>query len=175
MFYKLIFMCMFTIYSNLLANDFEKFKTFEAEFMQTIINSADKKIEYTGKIYIKDQNKIVWKYKKPIVKNVYIDKDFAIIDEPELEQAIFTSLKKEINIIKLLENAKKIEPNVYITSLYDTTYKINIEDKKIKSISYKDELENRIKIVFNNISQNHKIDESNFKFKPPFEYDIIRK
>jgi len=166
---------MFIISSSWAAQEVEDIKTFEAKFTQTIINSSDKKIVYKGKIYIKDQTKIVWKYESPIIKNVYIDRDFAIIDEPELEQAIFTSLKKEINIVKLIKEAKKIEPNIYKTTMYDTDYTIQIENRRIKSVKYKDELENSIAIVFSDILQNHKIDESNFKFNPPIGYDIIRK
>ena len=175
MFDKLIFMLMFMFYSTLFASNIEDMKTFEAKFTQTIINSSNKKIEYTGKIFIKEPSKIVWKYESPIIKNVYISKNFAIIDEPELEQAIFTSLKKEINIVKLLKNAKEIKTNVYLTTMYDTDYTITLENKRIKSIKYKDELENSINILFTNILQNHEIDESNFKFKPPAGYDIIRK
>lgn len=49
----------------------------------------------------------MWKYKTPVVKNVYIENNMAIVDEPELEQAIFTTLENEINILKLLKEAKK--------------------------------------------------------------------
>jgi len=166
---------MFIVCSNLSASEFDDIKTFEANFTQIIINNSSKKIEYKGKIYIKEKTKIVWKYKTPIVKSVYIDKNFAIIDEPELEQAIFTALNREINIVKLLKDAKKIESNVYLTSMYDTDYKITMQDRRIKSIKYKDEIENSIEIIFENILQNHKIDESIFNFQPPKGYDIIRK
>ena len=175
MFYKLIFMTLFIICSNLVAQDIEEIKTFEAKFTQIIVNVTNKKIEYKGKIYIKEPSKILWKYESPIIKNVYIIKDFAIIDEPELEQAIFTSLKKEINIVKLLENAKKIKENTYLTSMYDVDYKIVIENSRIKSIQYKDEIENSITILFSDIIQNHDLDETIFKFKAPKGYDIIRK
>ncbi len=175
MFYKLNFMCLFFICSSLFATNLENMKTFEAEFSQIIINSSSKKIEYTGKIYIKEPSKIVWKYVTPIVKNVYIDKSFAIVDEPELEQAIFTSLKNEINIVKLLKNAKKIDEKNYTTTMYNTEYKITIENNRIKTIKYQDEIENDITIIFTNIKQNHEIDSKHFKFKPPFGYDIIRK
>ncbi len=175
MVYKLFFIFMFVVCSNLVAKEFDEIKTFEANFTQIIVNNSNKKIEYHGKIYIKDNSKIVWKYKSPIIKNVYIDKNFAIIDEPELEQAIFTSLNKEINIVKLLKDAKKIEENVYETSMYDTSYKITMQNRRIKSIKYKDEIENSIEIIFSNIKQNQKLDESIFKFQPPKGYDIIRK
>jgi len=166
---------MFVICSSLSANNIEDIKTFEANFSQIITNSSNKKIIYSGKIYMQEPSKLVWKYQTPIIKNVYMDKDFAIIDEPELEQAIFTSLKKEINIVTLLKNAKQIKENLYEASMYETKYKIALKNRRIKTINYKDELENKIEIVFTNILQNHDINESIFKFIPPFDYDIIRK
>ena len=34
---------------------------------------------------------------------MYINNDYAIVDEPELEQAIYTKLDSEINIIKTIK------------------------------------------------------------------------
>ncbi|NQY93652.1 MAG: outer-membrane lipoprotein carrier protein LolA [Campylobacteraceae bacterium] len=175
MFYKCTFMLMFLLSSSLFANNIEDLKTFEAKFTQIIINNANKKIEYSGKIYIKEPSQIVWKYETPIIKNVYISKDFAIIDEPELEQAIFTTLKKEINIVKLLKSAKKIGSNIYVTSANDIDFELLIENRRIKSIKYEDEIENKITIIFTNIIQNETIDEKHFVFQAPDYYDIIRK
>jgi len=175
MFYRLMFVTMLFICTNLFANNIEDLKTFEADFTQVIVNNANKEIKYSGKIYIKEPSQIVWKYKTPIIKNVYINKDFAIIDEPELEQAIFTSLKKEIHIVKLLENARKTGENTYATSMYDIDFNLLIKEGKINSINYKDEIDNDITILFDNIQQNHELDDKHFKFQPPFEYDIIRK
>jgi len=175
MFYKCTFMLMFFISSSLFANNIDDLKTFEAKFTQIILNNADKKIEYSGMIYIKEPSQIVWKYESPIIKNVFINKDFAIIDEPELEQAIFTTLKKEINIVKLLKSAKQVDSNMYVTSVNDIDFKLKIENRKIKSIQYQDEIENDITIIFSNIIQNQTIDEKHFQFNPPEHYDIIRK
>ena len=161
--------------ANLFANEFEEIHSFEANFEQSIINSSNKEIKYNRKVFIKDSSKILWKYKTPIIKNVYIIKDFAIVDEPELEQAIFTSLNKEINILKLMKNAKEINPNVFVTTMYDVEYTINVKDKKIHSIAYEDELENKVTIKFSDAVQNHIIQDSLFIFKAPKGYDIIRK
>ena len=127
MFYKLIFI-LFVLYSNLFSKIIENIETFEANFTQNIVNNANKKIIYTGKIYIQKPDKILWNYKTPIIKNIYINKEFIIIDEPQLEQAIFTSLKKKINIITLLKNAKEIKPNIYSASSYDRDFQITIKN-----------------------------------------------
>ena len=44
----------------------------------------------------------------------------------------------------------------------------------IKSISYLDEFENRVNIIFNNQSNNKVFSEAIFRAKIPVEYDIIR-
>ncbi len=174
MFYRFIFILgLFFSFSN--ANIFTEIKSFKAQFTQTITNSSKSNIEYKGEIFIKNNGKVLWKYKTPVVKNVYINQNFAIVDEPELEQAIFTSLESEINIIKLLNSAKKIDENNYKAKVYNIEYNILVKNNQISSISYSDELENKVFISFTNIEQNIVIDDLIFKFAAPDYYDIIRK
>ncbi|MFA7092689.1 MAG: LolA-like outer membrane lipoprotein chaperone [Arcobacteraceae bacterium] len=175
MFYKLIFSVMFGLSIQLSANVFSTIKSFQASFEQTITNSSKTTITYKGEIFIKDDSKILWQYKTPIVKNVYILDNFAIIDEPELEQAIYTSLDKEINLFKILQEAKQVDTNHYQATLNDMSYTIKLINNQITTISYKDELENNVSIHFSNITQNHTIDAELFQFFPPASYDIIRK
>ncbi len=174
MFYRFIFLLSLGI-SFLDANNFANIKSFKAQFIQTITNSSNSNIEYKGEVFIKNSGKVLWKYKTPIIKNVYINQNFAIIDEPALEQAIFTSLDDEMNIIKLLNSAKKIDKNTYKTKFYNIEYNIFVKDNQISSISYSDELENKVLISFFNIEQNIPIDDMIFKFSAPNYYDIIRK
>ena len=119
----------------------------------------------------------MWKYKTPVVKNVYINNDYAVVDEPELEQAIYTKLESEINIIKLLNNSKKVNENSYTTNIDDVDYliKTSKDDNKISYIKYKDKLENDVEIKFSSVVQNGDIQDEMFKFTPPSNYDIIRK
>ena len=116
-------------------------------------------------------------YETPVVKNVYINNDFAIVDEPELEQAIFTQLDSEINIIKLLNSSKKVNDNSYLTNIEDIDYliKTSKDDDKINFIKYKDKLENDVEIKFSNVVQNGEIADGIFKFTVPSNYDVIRK
>ncbi|AXH09955.1 cell envelope biogenesis protein LolA [Malaciobacter halophilus] len=175
MFYRFIFLLgVFTLTFSF-ANVFKNIKSFKADFIQTIKNSSNSNIEYKGEVFIKNSGKVLWKYKKPIIKNVYINENFAIIDEPELEQAIFTSLDSKINLIKLLNGAKKITTNKYKAKLYETEYEIVVKNDKISKISYIDELENQVLITFSNIEQNIQLKDSLFKFTAPKYYDIIRK
>ena len=102
---------------------------------------------------------------------------FAVVDEPELEQAIFTELDSEINIIKLLNTSKKIDDNTYNTNIDDVDYliKTSKSNDKIEFINYKDKLENKVEIKFSNVIQNGEISDDIFKFTIPEHYDIIRK
>lgn len=173
MVYKsVIFFLVITM--NLFASsNLEDIKTFKANFIQKITNNSGKVIDYKGQVFIKNTGKVLWKYETPIEKNVYLINDLAIIDEPELEQAIYTKLEKTIDIIKLIQNAKKIDENRYEAELYEVKYNIFIKDSKITSLSYNDDLGNKTVINFENIEQNSNIDERIFVFFPPKHYDII--
>ena len=107
MFYKIIISSTLFCLSCFGANDIKNLDSFKANFSQIITSTSDNIIEYKGEVFIKKSGKILWKYKTPVEKNVYINDNFAVVDEPELEQAIFTELESEINIIKLLNSSKK--------------------------------------------------------------------
>ena len=177
MFYKLIIATTLFCLSCLASNDIRDLDSFKASFSQLITSSSQNTIEYKGEVFIKKSGKILWKYKTPVVKNVYINDDFAVVDEPELEQAIYTKLESEINIIKLLNNSKKVNENSYTTNIDDVDYliKTSKDDNKISYIKYKDKLENDVEIKFSSVVQNGDIQDEMFKFTPPSNYDIIRK
>ena len=175
MFYKLVFIVMFVLSLFSQASMLENIKSFDANFEQKIINPSQKEILYKGHLVLKEPYYILWQYKEPILKNVYIINDFAIIDEPELEQAILTKLQNEIDIISLIKNAKEISKNKYLANIYDVKYNLFTKDGKIERIEYKDALENSVTITFFSVKQNIEVDDEIFKFLPPENYDIIRK
>lgn len=175
MVYKfLVFFILFL--SNVFAtSELENLKSFEANFLQSVTNEANKTIEYKGKVFIKNSSKVLWKYETPIIKNVYVLDNIVIVDEPELEQAIYTTLENSIDIVKLLKDAKKVQDNKYEAELYDTKYTIILKNDKIESLSYVDQLENKILIKFYESKQNIEISDEIFNFFPPSHYDIIKK
>jgi len=168
-----ILLCLFTAYSY--GFELNHIKSYKADFKQTIINPQGKVLDYSGKIYIKYPSLVLWEYIKPIEKSIYIKDDVVTIIEPDLEQAIITKLDNNIDIFKIFQNAKKISTNKYKTLYNNKYYYIIVKNNQIKNISYKDELDNNITIVFSNIDQNQLIATSIFEFMIPFEYDIIRK
>ncbi len=177
MFYKMIFAFIVSFTMLNATTNIKNLESFRADFTQSIKSINDKIIEYKGEVFIKNTGKILWKYKTPIEKNVYILNDFAIVDEPELEQAIYTQLQSEINIIKLLNTSKKINENLYIANIDDTDYLIESskDTNEIEIIKYKDKLDNSVEIKFENQVSNKEISDDIFKFTAPEHYDIIRK
>ena len=177
MFYRLVIAFVLFCVSSMASTDIRDLDSFKASFVQVITSNSQNKIEYKGDVFIKKSGKILWKYKTPVVKNVYINNDYAVVDEPELEQAIYTKLESEINIIKLLNNSKKVNENSYTTNIDDVDYliKTSKDDNKISYIKYKDKLENDVEIKFSSVVQNGDIQDEMFKFIPPSNYDIIRK
>lgn len=177
MFYKsvlwLFFLVSFSFASTTFS--FENLETFKANFVQTIKSSENNNIEYKGDVYIKSSGNILWKYKTPIEKNVYVNNKYVIIDEPQLEQAIFTSLQDDINLIEILKKAKEISKNEYLAVIDGVDYKVLVNDKSITNISYKDKLENSINISFLNVVNNSVLDNEIFRFSAPEYYDVIRK
>jgi outer membrane lipoprotein carrier protein len=175
MFYRAVFIVMFALCVFSDASTLSNIKSFDANFEQKIINPSKKEIIYKGHLVLKEPGYILWQYKEPIVKTVYIVNDFAIIDEPELEQAILTKLKNEIDIFNLIKNAKEVSKNRFIADIYDVKYNLFTKDNKIEKIEYKDALENSVIITFSDVKQNIEVDDAIFKFLPPDNYDIIRK
>lgn len=175
MFYRIIFIFTFFLSANVVANDLFDIKSFEADFEQTVFNASNKKIAYSGKVFIKEPSRILWRYSDPIIKNVYVIANTAIVDEPELEQAIYTRLENEINVLQLLKKSVKKSQNLYETMINNVKYVLTLENNQIKQIDYKDELENKVSIKFTNIKQNQPIVDDTFRFIPPEYYDIIKK
>ena len=147
--------------------------SFEADFLQKIVDDKGVKITYTGHITASKPRYALWQYIKPVQKSVYILPDRIIVIEPELEQAIIKHLNKNFDLFKIIHNAKAIDKNRYLAKFQDKEYIITMEDSQIKSIAYKDELENDIKIVFKNQEENKKIPKETYIPHIPDEYDII--
>jgi outer membrane lipoprotein carrier protein len=177
MFYKLLIVLSSIFIYSFASNDIRDLDSFQANFVQSITSDSKNVIEYKGEVFIKKSGKILWRYKTPVMKNVYIDNNYALVDEPELEQAILTQLENEINIIKLLNSSKKVGDNSYITNIDDIDYSIKTSKigNKIEEIRYKDKLENSVVILFSNAVQNGEISDEIFKFEIPDYYDVIRK
>jgi len=147
--------------------------SFEADFSQNIVDDKGVKITYIGHIIASKPRYALWQYFKPIQKSVYILPNKIIVIEPDLEQVIIKHLNGNFDLFKIIHNAKKIDANKYLAKFKDKQYIITTENSKIKAISYKDELENDVRITFENQEENKKIPQEKYTPHIPDEYDIV--
>lgn len=167
MLYKLL-LIFFLLANYLLANI--NIDNFSADFNQDIYNN-NQKISYQGKIYIKD-NLSLWQYLNEENKRIYINENEVVVIDDDLEQVIIQ--KEQIDIKKILQIAQKVDQNNYIAQYQNTNFYLYFENNLLKTITYNDELENKVIITFTKQSNNLKIDDNIFKYKIPSNYDLIR-
>lgn len=148
--------------------------SFEATFVQTITDEKSKVITYKGNVLATKPQNALWSYQSPISKDVYVQENLVTIIEPEIEQAIIKRISTDLNLFELIKKAKKISEGNYETSYMDKKYHIAFHKNLLESISYKDEFDNNVKILFEKQKQNKKIDPALFTPNIPADFDIIR-
>lgn len=168
------FLGMFLFLTTLLFAKIEHFKTIQSDFTQKVTNDQNKTIVYEGTFYATNDKKALWIYEKPVSKKIYFNNTRVLIIEPELEQVIITTLENTPNIAQLLQEAKEVSPNRYITNYQETTYTIHTQKEQIEKVSYRDKLDNAVEILFTNQSTNLFLDEELFRAEIPRGYDIVR-
>ena len=169
---KLLTMLLFStiyIFAEQLA-----FKSFQSDFIQNIKNPSGSVITYEGSLITNDSNYIIWRYTKPIIKEVYILDDQVIINEPELEQTIYTSTNNQLNLNTLIKNAKMLNKGIYEASINEIKYHFIFKDDILMSVSYLDEVENQVAIIFQNQQKDKKLDSKIFLFDQNPDFDIIK-
>ncbi len=148
--------------------------SFESNFKQIIKEEAGKTIEYFGRLYFKKPLKVLWRYEKPIKKDIYIVGNKVVVIEPELEQITISHLEKTKNIIDILKKAKKIGDKKYKAIYYNQTYYIFFDkNNHLKKITFKDKVDNKVEIIFYNTKQNIKIEDKIFKYRIDPDFDVI--
>ncbi|WP_455756096.1 LolA-like outer membrane lipoprotein chaperone [Sulfurimonas sp.] len=160
--------------SSLSYGAIDNINSFQAEFIQSVTDDKNVSLQYNGHISAKKPQNAVWNYLKPIKKDVYINKYSVTVVEPEIEQVIIRRIKSNFDFFVLVKNAVEVNKNTYETMYKETKFTITTQNELIKSISYKDEFDNDVKIIFKNQKQNIKIDKEIFIAKYPLEFDIIR-
>jgi outer membrane lipoprotein carrier protein len=148
-------------------------QTFSADFTQTIVNDNNTTIKYSGNLIAKAPDKAKWSYLKPIKKYVYVNGGKMVIVEPELEQAIITRIGDTLAFFKVLQNAKKVAPQHYVSSYDKVKLNLYIKNKMIDSITYKDQLQNNVVIRFSHQLENKEIENSTFRPVIPKDFDIV--
>lgn len=164
---KIIFLSIFSVFTYAISFDF---KSFRADFKQIVFDNQNI-LEYSGKIFYKDK-KSLWQYLKPDEKKVYINEKEVVIIDDDLEQVIFST--QNIDLSKILSQINEISKDKYIANYDNKDYYITCENDFIKTIEYKDELENKVRIVFSNSKLNLDINDELFEYIIPKDYDVIR-
>ncbi len=160
---------------TLVSANISNLNSLESKFKQSVINEQNSRITYSGKMYAsKKNNQALWEYNSPIEKKIYYKDGNIVIIEPELEQAIFAKLSKVPNVLQLLNSAKKISTNKFVTTFNNIRYTITTDKDKIKTISYIDEIQNRVIIEFSSQKTNKRIDSNKFVYSIPDDYDILQ-
>lgn len=159
--------------TNLFAS-LDNINSFKADFTQSITDEKRKTITYYGDVLASKPQNAKWSYIKPVKKIVYMDSYEVTIVEPEIEQVLIRRLDANFDFFKMIANAKKISEGVFVAEHKNTKFTITKKGSLIESISYIDEFENRVKIVFKNQKQNEKIDLKFFTPSYPLSFDIVR-
>lgn len=148
--------------------------SFQANFTQSVSDEKDKVLVYKGTVSALRPQNALWNYRTPVRKDVYMTPQTVTIIEPEIEQVIIRRVESNFDFFNMISKAKKIKENRYETYYQDTKFEITTKGDLVESISYKDEFENKIKIIFTKQVQNGQISKDIFEPELPMDYDIIR-
>ena len=159
---------------NSLFASMNNINSFEADFTQIITDEKNKKLSYSGHVSAIKPQTAIWSYVTPVNKNVYINKYEVTIVEPEIEQVIIKRLESNFSFFNMIKNAKKVDKNTYEAFYKSSKFTITQNNNLIESISYIDEFENNVKIVFKNQKINKEIDKNVFIPKFSLDFDIIK-
>lgn len=167
---------VFALFISSLLGFGENLQSFEASFVQTITDETGKVLTYKGKMHTKRPNFVLWDYTYPqrAAKKLYMDEKRAVLVQPMLEQATITKVRSGMNFFKILTSAKHVDENHYKARYHNIDFTLKEEHGVIISLSYEDELENKILIVFSKQRQNRPIEDTFFIPKVPKDFDIIR-
>ena len=151
-------------------------ENFTATFTQMVTNPKNKVIHYDGDIYFSDISKLKWSYKKPAKKDVCMNGNELSIVDYDLEQVSYMMIDKEFDFITILKNATLHHKNVYVSKYKDTSYTIQIDqNKKIQSVAFFDNLDNKVQIVFNQVKYGKgSLPAEKMTCPVPQDFDVIR-
>lgn len=162
--------------SSMLFSGIELPVNFQADFEQKITNTKKKVITYEGKVLFSDKKLFKWLYVSPTQKEVCTDGVELLVVDHDLEQVSAYVIARGLDISKVLEKAKLHSENIYIATYEGKNYTIQLDqNKRLQSIAYYDELDNKVQIRFINMKYaNGKLDTKKMKCHYPTDYDMIR-
>ena len=151
---------------------------FETDFQQSITNDKGKVIKYTGSVFFKNSNTrslFKWSYASPTQKEVCTDGTQLIVVDHDLEQVSTYLIDDGVNLEAILKVANKISEKTYTASYKEVEYLIYLDERKqLQQIVYVDNLDNAVKIIFNNMNYNTSVTQNVLECDAPDTYDEIR-
>ncbi len=150
--------------------------SFKANFKQIIISDSKKKIKYSGELAFSKPNHFKWSYTSPTKKEVCTDGTELLVVDHDLEQVSAYFIDNNFDLVEILKKANRYDKKRFVAKHKDTNYTIGVNKKsQLSSIVYKDELDNKVVIMFSHIKySNNKIKISKLKCNYPASYDKIR-
>ena len=150
--------------------------SFQADFIQMITNTKNKVVQYSGKVRFSNKKLFKWSYLNPTKKEVCTDGKELLVVDHDLEQVSAYYVAKGLDVSKILTKAKYHSVNIYVAQFEGKKYTIQLDDKKrLQSIAYFDDLDNKVQIVFKNIQyMSRKLLKDKMSCDYPVSYDIIR-
>ena len=165
-------------------------ETFTTNFEQTITNEKGKVIKYEGKVLFKNIKEILstpeggdesytqslfkWSYTAPTQKEVCTDGVQLTVVDHDLEQVSHYLINDGIDLEQVMKLAKPLTSTDYKATYKDIEYLISMDkNQQLQKIVYVDSLDNKVKIIFQNMNYNNSVNEQELECNAPAEYDII--
>ncbi|MBN2964195.1 outer-membrane lipoprotein carrier protein LolA [Sulfurospirillum sp. T05] len=148
------------------------FETLSSTFKQTLSSPEGTTIVYHGTLHANAHNQALWSYTQPIEKQIYFNDTAVLIVEPELEQAISTSLETTQNLALFLQEASG--KKTHTVEHEGVVYTITFQDNLPYTVTYQDVLENNVVIEFSNVELNEPLPLDIFLPHVPSHFDKIR-
>ncbi len=164
--------------------------TFTTNFEQTIINEKGKVIKYEGKVLFKNIKEILstpeggdetytrslfkWSYTAPTQKEVCTNGVELTVIDHDLEQVSHYLIDEGVDLEQVLKLAQPLTKTDYKATYKDIEYLITMDkNQHLKKIVYVDALDNKVKIIFNNMIYNSLVKEQELECQTPSGYDVI--
>ncbi len=184
-FFLLLFALSLALNANIVLPE-----TFTTDFEQTITNDKGKVIKYEGRVLFKNIKEILstpeggdethtrslfkWSYTAPTQKEVCTNGVELTVVDHDLEQVSHYLIDEGIDLEQVLKLAQPLTKTDYKATYKDIEYLITMDrNQHLKKIVYVDSLDNKVKIIFNNMSYNSSVKEQELECHAPSEYDII--
>jgi outer membrane lipoprotein carrier protein len=151
-------------------------ENFKAKFIQTVTTPKKKIIKYNGKVLFSHKVFFKWVYMKPTQKEVCTNGKEILVVDHDLEQVSAFYIQKGLNIAKVLGKAMPYKDDIYIAQFDGKKYTIQLsKSKKLQSIAYYDDLDNKVQILFTQMQYGKDIlPKKSMQCNYPASYDVIR-